>query len=292
MPRWELIENTLAKAIAASVSIVEKQRVSGGCINESYSITTRCGQRFFVKVNDSAFSENFATEALALNEIYETNTVRVPLPICLGTYKNESFLILEFISIGHAASDSWQSLGEQLAKMHAKPQSFFGWKHDNVIGSTPQPNPRTGDWIDFFRIHRLEHQIKLCRDNGLKLDRVDKLLDSIPSLFHGYTPRASLLHGDLWSGNISFDETGNPFAFDPCSYYGDRETDLAFTEFFGGFHHDFYQSYRKTWPLDNGYEHRKTLYNLYHCLNHFYLFGGSYGTQAQAMTNLLLAKIK
>src|SRR5690606_27620218 len=108
------------------------------------------------------------------------------------------------------------------------------------IGSTPQPNPPSDNWIDFFRVHRLERLYRLCRDQGFALPAGEALLENLPEFFKEHQPWPSLLHGDLWSGNAAFDLNGEPFLFDPASYYGDRETDLAFTEFFGGFNSDFY----------------------------------------------------
>jgi fructosamine-3-kinase len=100
------------------------------------------------------------------------------------------------------------------------------------------------------------------------------------------------LHGDLWSGNYSFDASGQPVVFDPAIYYGDRETDIAMTELFGGFPAAFYAAYREAYPLDPGYSVRKTLYNLYHILNHLNLFGGGYRRQAEQMMSRLLAEIR
>ena len=104
-----------------------------------------------------------------------------------------------------------------------------------------------------------------------------------------HEPIPSLLHGDLWGGNASFDENDQPVVFDPATYFGDRETDLAFTEMFGGFSSELYHAYEESWPLAGGYERRKRLYNLYHELNHFNLFGGSYGNQAQATIQFLIS---
>ena len=100
-----------------------------------------------------------------------------------------------------------------------------------------------------------------------------------------------MLHGDLWGGNIGYDDGGNPVIFDPAVYYGDREADLAMTELFGEFGRAFYDAYNDAWPLDRGYAVRKTLYNLYHILNHLNLFGGGYAGQAQGMIDRLLAEI-
>lgn len=109
--------------------------------------------------------------------------------------------------------------------------------------------------------------------------------------FDGYSPLPSLLHGDLWSGNVAFARDGEPVIFDPAVYYGDREADLAMTELFGGFDTSFYAAYQSAYPLDAGYPVRRTLYNLYHILNHANLFGGGYVRQAEAMMDRLLAEV-
>ena len=119
-----------------------------------------------------------------------------------------------------------------------------------------------------------------------------RLSARLPDLFDGYTPEASLLHGDLWGGNWGVDVSGEPVLFDPAVYYGDREADLAMTELFGGFSREFYAAYRQAWPLDAGYSTRKKLYNLYHVLNHFNLFGGGYLSQAQGMIDALSSEIR
>ena len=100
---------------------------------------------------------------------------------------------------------------------------------------------------------------------------------------------ASLLHGDLWGGNVGRDDKGAPVIFDPAVYYGDRETDIAMTELFERLDGNFYTAYEERWPLDDGYALRRELYNLYHVLNHALLFGGGYLSQAQRMAGHLLA---
>ncbi len=117
----------------------------------------------------------------------------------------------------------------------------------------------------------------------------EKLMDTLPAFFAGYTPQPSLLHGDLWSGNHAFLADGTPVIFDPAAYYGDRECDLAMTELFGGYSAEFYAAYRAAYPLDAGYATRRDLYNLYHILNHANLFGGGYTRQAEQMMQRLLA---
>jgi protein-ribulosamine 3-kinase len=120
----------------------------------------------------------------------------------------------------------------------------------------------------------------------------EALMAGLGDFFADYRPAPSLLHGDLWGGNHGFLADGTPVIFDPSAYYGDREADLAMSELFGGFAPDFYAAYREAWPLDAGYAVRKTLYNLYHILNHANMFGGGYAAQAQRMLAQLLAQIR
>jgi len=157
-----------------------------------------------------------------------------------------------------------------------------------------QPNGWTNNWIDFWREQRLGFQLRLAAQNGYggELQRLGtKLLDELPAFFTGHTPQPSLLHGDLWNGNHAFLADGTPTIFDPATYYGDRECDLAMTELFSGYAANFYTAYRASYPLDAGYATRRDLYNLYHILNHANLFGGGYARQAEQMVQRLLAKV-
>jgi fructosamine-3-kinase len=114
------------------------------------------------------------------------------------------------------------------------------------------------------------------------------LLNALPQLLAGHNPQPALVHGDLWSGNAAVTQDGEPVILDPATYYGDREVDIAMTELFGRFPSSFYAAYNAAYPLDAGYAQRKTLYNLYHIINHFNLFGGGYGAQANRMIDQLL----
>ena len=152
-------------------------------------------------------------------------------------------------------------------------------------------NTQTEDWIEFWREQRLGFQLNLAKQNGASLSLYNKgteLLNNLYVFYSDYTPQASLLHGDLWSGNYGYLKEGTPVIFDPAVYYGDREADIAMTEMFGGFPDEFYSAYNQEWPLDKGYRQRKKLYNLYHILNHFNMFGGGYAMQAENMIEQLL----
>lgn len=288
-PVWRAIE----KAIGPDFKIEKKTPLSGGSINSASRIEGR-NQVFFVKLNQAGRLFMFEAEAEGLVEIAATRTVRVPEPIACGVESGVSFLILESFALQSTSARSDRILGEQLAAMHGETRSAFGWGRDNTIGSTLQSNKRNEDWISFWRERRLGFQLELAQHSGCRpslLDRGALLGEKFNGLFDGYTPAPSLLHGDLWAGNAAAIETERPVIFDPACYYGDRECDLAMSELFGGFSKEFYQAYNAIFPIDPGYRIRKTLYNLYHVLNHFNLFGGGYGRQAEAMIQTLLEEL-
>lgn len=293
MLSWTRISAQIS-ASQGSPFIVEKATsVGGGCINQAYKIENK-GQRFFVKLNDRGSLAMFEAEAAGLRELYDSHTLKVPDPVCWGEDSSGTWLVMEYLDTTGAASPDAAALGAGLAAMHQRTSDKFGWKRDNTIGATAQINTPTYDWVQFWREHRLGYQLKLAQANGHTgklLVLGDKLLASLDSFFPGRGPAASLLHGDLWSGNYGFGRNGRPVVFDPAVYYGDRETDVAMTELFGGFPASFYAAYRDTYPLDAGYNIRKTLYNLYHILNHLNLFGGGYRHQAEQMMASLLSEI-
>jgi fructosamine-3-kinase len=287
--------DTVACAIAAATDapfqLRASQRCPGGCINDAVILKGVDGRTFFTKVNNRSDSLSmFTAEAEALTAIGRTGVIRVPQHITHGESDGAAFLVLEYLPMG--GRGSFAGLGRSLAALHAVTSEHFGWHRDNFIGATPQKNAPVQDWPVFYRDQRLGYQIELARRNGLTLPGADKLLDNIDLLFASYRPRPSLLHGDLWIGNVSFLTSGaEPVLFDPACYFGDRECDLAFTEMFGGFPAEFYCAYQAEWPLADGYPLRKRLYNLYHELNHYNLFGGGYAGQVRNTIASLCAQL-
>ncbi len=268
--------------------------ISGGGINEAYKLQSD-QQSYFVKLNRPQLSAMFAAESLGMEEMRALNCLRIPEVICHGYTTRHSYLVLEYIELGSLRGVASQRLGSQLAQLHLHSQPFYGWHIDNTIGSTPQHNNREHDWLRFWQHHRLGQQLKFASKNNASSHLQDKgqlLLEDLHLFFESYTPKPALLHGDLWSGNAGADQQGNPVIFDPACYYGDREADIAMTELFGGFDADFMMAYQTEYPLDYGYQTRKTLYNLYHIINHFNLFGLGYLGQAETMIDQLLAEIK
>lgn len=283
---WQAMEQ------AAGLSLFREKAVpmSGGCINRCFRVAGRDGTGYFLKLNRNAPEGMFAAEAAGLRALAATQTVRVPAVVAHGVEEGTQFLLLEALRLGGAPRGCGAELGRQLAALHRHEGPDFGFDYDNFIGRLPQRNlPWLVDWMTFFREHRLLPQFRWAEERGLRIGGQAGLLERLGDFFEGHSPPPSLLHGDLWGGNIDADENGYPVLFDPACYFGDREADLAMTELFGGPGRAFYEAYREAYPLDPGYERRRNLYNLYHILNHYNHFGGGYGAQAVSMVEALVA---
>jgi fructosamine-3-kinase len=280
---WVAIARQITQTTGQPFTVEQRLTVSGGCINQGYCL--RGGQQqYFVKINQANQLAMFQTEALGLEQIAATDTIRVPQPICYGSEGSQSYLVLEWLAFGRGNRDSWYRLGQQLAALHqAEGSDQFGWQCENVIGATPQLNPWTDSWAEFFAEQRLGYQLRLARRKGGDFPDPETIGPRVKALLGDRQPRPALVHGDLWSGNAAILSSGEPAILDPATYYGDPEVDIAMTELFGGFPAPFYQGYNAVSPLDRGYQRRKTIYNAYHILNHFNLFGGGYARQAQQM---------
>lgn len=294
MKAWPELTEHIEKATKQRFTLVKAHAMHGGDINRVYRLQG-VEKSYFVKLNDASLVSMFEVEASGLQALAQTKTLRVPKPITFGVAGLHAFLVLEYVELKSLGAVAAQQLGQQLAYLHQQQQPYFGWYHDNYIGSNPQKNTRHHDWVNFWQEQRLMAQLKLAAENGY-VGRVQRrgeyLCQLLPAFFSSYQPQASLLHGDLWSGNAASDEQGQASIYDPACYYGDREADIAMTELFGGFGASFYAAYEDVWPLDAGYKTRKTLYNLYHILNHLNLFGSSYLRQAEAMIQQLIAEIE
>jgi len=291
------IAASLSEALGERCELRALQPAGGGCIHRAWCAVDQRGRRWFVKANRASDDCLFAREFEALREIAATRTVRVPQAVAHGSDAelDRAWLVCEWLELRPLDELSGARLGERLAEMHRRLSGQgFGWHRDNAIGRTPQPNGWLPDWLRFWRERRLGFQLALARKDGANarlLALGERLMEALPMLLAEHQPAPSLLHGDLWGGNAAATADGEPVIFDPATYYGDREADLAMTELFGGFPQSFFEAYRRAWPLDRGYALRKTLYNLYHVLNHAHLFGGGYYAQAEAMMQRLLAEV-
>ena len=297
MELWHHIATHISENNQQLFQIKAKIPLAGGCINKAYRITDNNNQQsFFVKTNQSDLITMFQVEFDSLKELHQQSilhhyqdSLRIPKPICYGTCHKMSYLVLEYIPM--VSSHHQAILGKALAAQHQVYTKQYGWNQNNLIGSSHQSNQTHSHWAKFWLQERLNIQLQMLYDKGHKntlKPLADQLIAQLDRLLGSHQPVASLLHGDLWSGNMAFDEQGKAIIFDPAIYYGDRETDLAMSELFGGFNQEFYQAYYKIWPKESGYEQRKILYNLYHILNHANLFGSSYLYQAKNMMQELI----
>jgi fructosamine-3-kinase len=286
---WDTIAEHISQVTQTPFRIRDHRSVGGGSINKAYQIAD--GDRaYFLKLNQPQQLPMFEAEALGLKEMADTGTIKVPRPLCWGTTDRHAYVVLEWLDLGSSDRQAWAEMGKQLAALHrVTSDRGFGWNQNNTIGATPQKNPWTDSWVEFFTEHRMGFQFHLARRRGGHFPQADALLDAIPDLLAGHHPQPALVHGDLWSGNAAVTRDGTPVLLDPAVYYGDREVDLAMSELFGSFPAPFYQGYEAAYPLDAGYGRRKILYNLYHIVNHFNLFGGGYGAQANRMIGQLLS---
>jgi len=286
------IGSGLSESLGENTRLKWVRNLSGGDINRAALISDG-NTDWFLKYHSNAPDGMFAAEAQALSEIAEHEVIRVPYPLAYGVDGNSSWLVLEYLELTSHGPASL--LGEQLAAMHSVTQEQHGWSRDNYIGSTPQLNTCCDDWAEFWRDYRLKPQLAMAHAAGhgsRLINTGEKLLENISKLLDGHQPAASLLHGDLWAGNKAFTTDGRAVIFDPASYYGDREADIAMTELFGGFGPDFYAAYQAHSPLTDGYRQRRDLYNLYHMLNHLNLFGGGYLSRCENMIDSLLAQLR
>ena len=269
-------------------ALLGSRRVGGGCINSAAKLRTTLGT-FFLKWNASVGEGFFRAEAEGLSALAAAGRVRTPRVVaCCEDRAEVPWLLLEWIEEGSAARTSWEDLGRRLASLHRSrsDESGFGWKGDNVIGSLPQPNGWRANWGRFWAENRIRPLARELRGAGVVTSHQASTLDRAADRAGGLLDAAasadgpSLLHGDLWSGNVFFAAGGEPVLIDPAVYVGHREVDLAMSRLFGGFPRAFYRAYEEAWPLQPGHELRRPAYQLYPLLVHARLFGGGYAAAA------------
>ena len=260
-----------------SASLISFHSVSGGCINDSYHIKTNNGG-YFLKWNKKELLEMFRVEKKGLALLNEHSPVHSPKVISFGEMDDKSYLLTEWIEKGGQNTRFWEDFGLKLARQHQVTMDQFGLDHDNFIGSLPQSNKQHHSWHSFFINERLKPQLNMASSKGLIDLGTQKKFDSLFNQLEELIPDepSALLHGDLWSGNFMTNSEGEASIFDPAVHYGHRETELAFTQLFGGFSPEFYHYYNEEYPLAPGFDERVDIHNLYPLLVHVNLFGSSY----------------
>lgn len=253
--------------------------VLGGDINECFKVKSISQKSYFIKLNrQPALLE---CESRNLN-LLASSQITTPAIVGFTLLNGTAVLVLEYLELMPIGDEL--ALGNRLAKLHKSQSESYGLGYNNYIGRTKQVNDWCNNWAEFWWTRRLLPQVTMATEAGFGLGMdVDSIKEVSDRLLRGHNPPASLLHGDLWAGNRGYLADGRPVLFDPACYYGDRETDLAFTLMFGGFGHEFYQSYQAAWPLPTGWQTRESLYNLYHFLNHLNLFGDEYLGSVQSI---------
>ena len=273
----------LTEALSERVVVKGAQSLSGGCINEAVKLITNRGA-FFAKWSTTASVDMFVREAEALRELSKASTgLQFPRVVVAST--EPALLVTTFLEPAREPSASHdEQLGQGLAELHRYTSARYGFHHDNYCGATRQNNRWSSDWVDFYGQQRIGHLLGLLEQKrGLDLAErrtYEQLMARLPHLI-GHQPPAALTHGDLWSGNVLRSVVG-PALIDPASAYADRESDLALIAMFGGFSKRVWEAYQEAYPLPTDWQERQPLYQLYHYLNHDYLFGGGYGRQALA----------
>jgi fructosamine-3-kinase len=295
------VEEALARHFGRQTTGLSASPVGGGCISPAARVETAAGDVAFLKwgerkpeapegyaVTIPGTPGLFTAEAQSLRVLREAGAVRVPEVIAVwdagaGTDAVATpWLLLEWLEPASPTRAIWERLGQGLAALHRVRGERYGWPADNFIGPLPQTNAWLDDWAAFWRERRLEPQLRRAYDAGWfeppARRRFERLLDRLDQLLAPATADGpSLLHGDLWNGNVHPLAGGEPAIIDPASYFGHREVDLAMADLFGGFDPAFYEAYRESWSLAESYESvRRQVYQLYYLLVHVNLFGRGY----------------
>lgn len=304
LPQYFSLEDALNSLFGAGTKMIRSARISGGDINDAFRLELSDGTSIFMKSNSKRNLSFFTAEAAGLDAIRQTGAIGTPHLLCYGTDEARggiSFLLMEFITGAGRVANYWETFACQLAKMHQAetggfvPEGKFGFSGDNYIGAGPQANNAHGTWTGFYRKCRLEPQFRRAERYfpPAYKKKIIRLLDHLED-FLIEPEQPSLLHGDLWSGNVITGDDGRAWLIDPAAYVGHAEADIAMTELFGGFPGEFYAAYKeaaneKACGMQPGYDGRRDLYNLYHLLNHLNLFGRSYFSSVKHIVDRYIA---
>ena len=280
----QLCIEKLADLNGSSVRLISSHPIGGGCINHALKIQTSVGD-YFLKWNASSPVDLFLKEAEGLEEMrtFDNPFLIIPKVVwCKEADDWPGLLLMEYLPPATNTSGFDERLGRGIAQLHRKLASAYGFHHSNYCGITLQDNTWSNSWPEFYakqRIWALVEQIIASRGMSTGNQKIyERLVDRLPQLLsHPTIP--SLIHGDLWSGNYMYTTNGLAL-IDPACYYADREMELGMMKLFGGFSPTVWNFYHEEFPLSDNWQERIPIYQLYHLLNHYLLFGGSYGVQS------------
>ena len=251
--------------------------VGGGCINNCYAIQFHTNEKVFLKTNINEAKDNFEKEKFNLNYLKGKSSLRIPEVIALFEECDKVYLVLEYLERTVEDDAFFLVYGKGLAELHKNTTSFFGWYHDNYIGSLVQQNNQRSTWSEFYITQRLDPLVKECYDKKM-LDKIsicsfENLYNRLEDIYPNEP--SALLHGDLWQGNRMPVKEGAA-VFDAACYYGHREMDIAMNLLFGHLPSSFFDAYNSVYPLEKSFMQRKDISQLYPLLVHAVLFGMSY----------------
>ncbi len=274
-----MIPDTIKEKVSEALgnNILNERPLGGGCIHHAHRIETKTGP-FFIKWNHPDQKHNFEVEQKGLKLLADSQAIKIPVVIASGETEEYVYLVLEYIEQGKPGKVYWSTFGRNLAQLHSHSHDQFGLSYDNYIGALPQPNGWKDSWIDFFIVRRILPMLQQATQLGRLPKGANRQFETLFQKLENFFPKepSSLLHGDLWGGNMLVDTNGQPVIFDPAVYYGHREMELAFMTLFDRQPKEFYDAYQEVKPLASGWKERLDLYNLYPLLVHVILFGSSY----------------
>lgn len=255
--------------------------LSGGCVGDVFSVTLADGQDLVVKIGDGPHS-GLACEGQMLIFLATHSTLPVPKVL----FADDHLLLMDKLEAGlNLNAEAQRHAAHLIAALHAiTPESphiaAYGFDFDTVIGGLPQPNPWTESWLAFFAQQRLMYMAREGERAGrlptATLARVERFAAALDRWLEEPS-QPSLIHGDLWGGNILCANDRITGFVDPALYFADAEIELAFSTLFGTFDDAFFETYQELRPIKPGFfEERRDIYNLYPLLVHVRLFGGSY----------------
>ena len=275
--------NTTLQKIALTNNLQVQQTIplQGGSINDVFLLKCKSAN-FVIKLNDSdRFPGMFVKEAKGLILLKSSESFKIPEIHSYGNEENNSYLIMEYIAEGSPDSNFWERFAQNLANLHINTNPFFGLDHENYIGSLPQINNFETTASEFYIARRLEPQIKMAANKGFNFSGIDRFYKNISEEIP--IEQASLIHGDLWSGNYLVSEKKEAVLIDPAIAYAPREMDIGMMQLFGGFHQDVYALYDDCFPLIENWQERISIWQLYYLLVHLNLFGSGYFSQVNSI---------
>jgi fructosamine-3-kinase len=279
-------EKLVAQGVEAALGerLTSVRPLGGGCVGEVYRASLADGSTVVAKVDRTGGESKLSVEGYMLGYLAEHS--RLPVPEVY--HSSDELLLMEYVEGGGGSSPVVQTdAAELLAALHGVTAAEFGHERDTLIGGLDQPNRWTASWVEFFHEHRLMYMAREANVAGSLPDedlrRVERLAERLDEYLEE-PESASLIHGDVWGGNVIAGETGISGFLDPAIYHADPEIELAFITLFGTFGDAFFERYAEIRPIRDGFfEVRRDLYNLYPLLTHVRLFNGKYLDATQSI---------